>query len=252
MSDNLPSRTYRAVWVSDVHLGARECQAARLADFLDHTECQHLYLVGDFLDAWKLGRRIFWPASHDRVLRRITAMASSGCNVTLLPGNHDDVLRQFLGVTYGNFRIVDDCIHVGLDGRQFLVIHGDQFDEVIAKARWLAEVGERLYTMAIYFSRGLNKICSALGLPHMPLSKWLKHQAKATALQGYKEKLSQAASERGLQGVICGHTHKPEILEINGVTYMNDGDWVESCSALVEHIDGRLELLEFGTHNPLA
>jgi UDP-2,3-diacylglucosamine pyrophosphatase LpxH len=241
----LPARQYRAVWISDVHLGARECQAARLAEFLTQIETPHLYLVGDILDAWKLRRRWYWPASHNAVLARIMRMEQKGTQVILLPGNHDEFLRSYLGMAFGNIKILDDCMHTLLDGRRLLVIHGDQFDEVIMHAKWLAFIGEHAYTTAIYINRAFNFVRRKLGFEYWSLSAYLKQKVKSAVVRDYREKLVRAARERKLDGVVCGHTHTPEISEHDGVIYLNDGDWVESCSALVEHLDGRLEIIDF-------
>jgi len=229
-----------------VHLGARECQAARLAEFLTQIETPHLYLVGDIFDAWKLRRRWYWPASHNAVISRVMKMEQAGSQVVLLPGNHDEFLRNYLGMSFGNIKILDDCVHVLADGRRLLVIHGDQFDGVIIHAKWLAFVGERAYTTAIYINQAFNFVRRKLGFPYWSLSAYLKRRVKAAALKNYRISLIRAARDRKMDGVVCGHTHTPEISQQDdGVFYINDGDWVESCSALVEHLDGRLEIIDF-------
>jgi len=246
MNTSLPVRQFRAVWISDVHLGARECQAARLAEFLTQIETPHLYLVGDIFDAWKLRRRWYWPASHNAVVSRVMKMEQAGSQVVLLPGNHDEFLRNYLGMSFGNIKILDDCVHVLADGRRLLVIHGDQFDEVIIHAKWLAFVGERAYTIAIYINRAFNFVRRKLGFPYWSLSAYLKQRVKAAAVRDYRASLIRAARDRKMDGVVCGHTHTPEISQQeDDVLYINDGDWVESCSALVEHLDGRLEIIDF-------
>jgi UDP-2,3-diacylglucosamine pyrophosphatase LpxH len=245
MNSELPVRQFRAVWVSDVHLGARECQAGRLAEFLAQIETPHLYLVGDIFDVWKLRRRVFWPASHNAVITRILKMEQGGTAITLLPGNHDEMLRNYLGMAFGNIRIVDDCVHDCLDGRRLLVIHGDQFDSVIVHARWLAFVGERAYTFSVYINRAFNFLRRKLGFSYWSLSAYLKKTVKAAAVRDYRDNLIRAARDKKLDGVICGHTHTPEISQDGTTWYINDGDWVESCSALVEHLDGRLEIIDF-------
>ncbi|HCM84216.1 MAG TPA: UDP-2,3-diacylglucosamine diphosphatase [Alphaproteobacteria bacterium] len=251
MSNELPARQFRAVWISDVHLGARECQAARLAEFLQQVETPQLYLVGDIVDTWKLRRRWYWPSSHNAVFTRIMKMEQLGTAVILMPGNHDEMLRDYLGMSFGNVKILDDTIHTTLDGRRFLVIHGDQFDDVIIHAKWLAFIGERAYTIAIYVNQAFNYIRRKMGFAYWSLSAYLKQRVKAAAVRDYREKLVRAAQDRKLDGVICGHTHFAEITDINGIFYMNDGDWVESCTALVEHLDGRLEIIDFRPTNQL-
>lgn len=245
MSTLSPAQKYRAVWISDVHLGARECQAARLAEFLTQIETPRLYLVGDIVDVWKLRRRMYWPASHNAVLTRIMRMEQKGTEIILLPGNHDEILRDYLGMRFGNISIVDECVHTLLDGRRLLVIHGDQYDDVIVHAKWLAFIGEYAYTTAIYINRAFNFVRRKLGFSYWSLSAYLKQRVKAVAVRDYREKLLRAAADRKLNGVVCGHTHTPEMTDFNGILYVNDGDWVESCSALVEHLDGRLELIDF-------
>lgn len=245
MDNQLPAQHFRAVFISDVHLGARECQAARLAEFLQQIETPKLYLVGDTLDAWKLRRRMYWPPSHNAVLTRMMKMEQAGTEVFLLPGNHDEFLRNYLGMSFGNVKIIDDIVHMTLDGRRFLVIHGDQFDDVIIHAKWLAFVGERAYTIAIYINQAFNYIRRKLGFAYWSLSAYLKHRVKSAAVRDYRAKLVRAAEDRKLDGVICGHTHFSEMTDVNGTLYINDGDWVESCTALVEHLDGRLEIIDF-------
>lgn len=245
MSNELPVRSFRAVWISDVHMGARECQASRLAEFLQLIETPKLYLVGDTLDAWKLRRRIYWPPSHNAVLTRLMKMEQAGTEIFLMPGNHDEFLRNYLGMSFGNIKIMDETVHLTLDGKRLLVIHGDQFDDVIIHAKWLAFIGEWAYTIAIYINRAFNFVRRKMGFQYWSLSAYLKHRVKTAAVRDYRNKLLRAVDERKLDGVICGHTHFAEITEVNGKLFINDGDWVESCSALVEHLDGRLEIIDF-------
>ena len=238
---------YRSVFISDLHLGTPGCKAECLLDFLHHVESEYLYLVGDIVDGWRLKKRWFWPERHDQILHALLARASRGTRVFYLPGNHDEALRKLIGCTLGGVRILHDAIHKTADGRRLLVIHGDVFDKMCTDVRWLARVGSLAYETTLRINTGFNHVRRWLGLGYWPLSAFLKAQVKAAVnfVERYEHSLAAEARRRAVSGVICGHVHKPEIRTIEGVQYYNDGDWVESCSALVEHWDGRLELLHW-------
>jgi UDP-2,3-diacylglucosamine pyrophosphatase LpxH len=238
---------YRSVFISDLHLGTPGCKAECLLDFLHHVESEYLYLVGDIVDGWRLKKRWFWPEHHDQILRTLLARASRGTRVVYLPGNHDEALRRLIGCTLGGVRILHDAIHKTADGRRLLVIHGDVFDGVCTEVRWLARLGSIAYETTLTINTGFNVVRRWLGLGYWPLSAFLKAQVKAAVnfVERYEHSLAAEAKRRAVAGVVCGHVHKPEIRTIEGVQYYNDGDWVESCSALVEHWDGRLELLHW-------
>jgi len=238
---------YRSVFISDLHLGTPGCKAECLLDFLHHVESEYLYLVGDIVDGWRLKKRWFWPEHHDQILHSLLARASRGTRVVYLPGNHDEALRKLIGCTLGGVRILHDVIHKTADGRRLLVIHGDVFDGVCTDVRWLARLGSLAYETTLTINNGFNLVRRWLGLGYWPLSAFLKAQVKAAVnfVERYEHSLAAEARRRAVAGVICGHVHKPEIRTIEGVQYYNDGDWVESCSALVEHWDGRLELLHW-------
>ena len=238
---------YRSVFISDLHLGTPGCKAECLLDFLHHVESEYLYLVGDIVDGWRLKKRWFWPEHHEQILHSLLARASRGTRVVYLPGNHDEALRKLIGCTLGGVRILHDAIHETADGRRLLVIHGDVFDGVCTDVRWLARLGSLAYETTLTVNNGFNRVRRWLGLGYWPLSAFLKAQVKAAVnfVERYEHSLAAEARRRAVAGVVCGHVHKPEIRTIEGVQYYNDGDWVESCSALVEHWDGRLELLHW-------
>jgi UDP-2,3-diacylglucosamine pyrophosphatase LpxH len=247
-----PPRRYRTIFISDVHLGTRGCKADCLLDFLRHVESDYLYLVGDIVDGWRLQKKWFWPDKHAEVLERLLARARDGTEVVYLPGNHDEALRRLIGRSVGGVKIRHDTIHRTADGRRVLVVHGDVFDGVVTDMRWLALIGS-VAELALTANTWLNIARRWLGLGYWPLSAFLKQQVKAAVkfIDRYERSLAREAHRRSVCGVICGHVHKPEMRTIDGVLYYNDGDWVESCSALVEHDDGRLELLEWARQRRL-
>ncbi|WP_051279017.1 UDP-2,3-diacylglucosamine diphosphatase [Chitinilyticum aquatile] len=242
---DLPRLKFRSIWISDVHLGTAGCQAGYLLDFLKHTDAEHLYLVGDIIDGWALKRSWFWHQSHNDVIQKILRKARKGCKVTFIPGNHDEAARQFLGLMFGEIRIEDEIIHTTADGRHFLVLHGDRFDGVVQCARWLAVVGDRLYGITLTLNHWFNRLRARLGLGYWSLSQYLKHKVKTAVnfVTDFEEAVANEARDRGLDGVICGHIHKAEMRDINGILYCNDGDWVESLTALVEMPCGELRIL---------
>ncbi|KQW70954.1 UDP-2,3-diacylglucosamine hydrolase [Phenylobacterium sp. Root77] len=244
---DLPIRNYRAVFISDIHLGTKGCQAELLLDFIRHIECETLYLVGDIVDGWKLRSGWHWPQSHNDVVQKILRLARKGVNVIYVPGNHDDRVREFVGVHFGGVVVVRDAIHETADGKRFLVLHGDEFDGVVQHARWLAFVGDYAYRALIATNTLFNRIRRRMGFGYWSLSAFLKTRVK-NALQfveNFEAAVADEARRRGVDGVICGHIHKAEMRDIDGIAYINDGDWVESCSALVEHHDGTLEILHW-------
>lgn len=247
--DDEPGRPrLRAVFVSDVHLGTAGCQAGALLDFLKHHPSEQLYLVGDIVDGWQLRRRWFWPQAHNDVVQKLLRRARKGCRVVYVPGNHDEFARQFAGHAFGGIEVVQEAVHVMADGRRLWVLHGDAFDGVVQCARWLAYVGDNLYEFTLRLNRHLNRLRGRLGLPYWSLSAYLKHKVKKALnyVTSFEQAVAQEARRRGHDGVVCGHIHRAEMREIDGVLYCNDGDWVESRTALVEHLDGRLELVQWG------
>jgi UDP-2,3-diacylglucosamine pyrophosphatase LpxH len=242
---------YRSVFVSDTHLGTRGARCDFLADFLRRTSCQHMFLVGDIIDGWRLRKSWYWDADHDEVLRQILRHARGGTEVTYIPGNHDEMFRAWLdptalgGLEIGGIRLRQEAEHVTAAGKRLLVMHGDEFDSVVRYAKFLALLGDGAYSMALVFNRWLNSLRRRLGYPYWSLSAWLKRQVKGAvkAVDRVESALANEARRRGFAGVGCGHIHHAEMRDVGGVLYCNDGDWVESCTALVEHFDGRLEIV---------
>ena len=218
-----------------------------LLDFLKKTESETLYLVGDIFDGWRLKKNWFWPQAHNDVIQKLLRKARKGCRVIYLPGNHDEGARQFVGLTFGDIRIVDEIIHTTADGRRFLVIHGDQFDVVVRYAKWLARLGDTAYGLLLTLNTMVNAARRRLGYPYWSLSAFLKHRTKKAVeyLGRFETALCEEAGRRAVDGVICGHVHTAEITDIQGLAYINDGDWVESCTALVELQCGALEILRW-------
>jgi UDP-2,3-diacylglucosamine pyrophosphatase LpxH len=245
--DIRPSRSHRTIFISDTHLGTRGCKAEALADFLTHNECETLFLVGDIVDGWQIKRRWIWLETHTRVVSEILRKVDGGTRVIFVPGNHDEFARDYAGRLFAGVEIINETVHVTADGKRFLVLHGDRFDGVIACAKWLAHAGDWAYGMALRGNDILFRIRKALGLPYWSLSAWLKHKVKNAVeyISRYEETVAAEARKRGVDGVVCGHIHHAEIRMIGDVLYLNDGDWVESCSALVEDARGNMEILRW-------
>ncbi|OIQ90877.1 UDP-2,3-diacylglucosamine hydrolase [mine drainage metagenome] len=247
-------QTYRSIWISDVHLGTRGCKAEFLLDFLKNTESDYLYLVGDMIDGWRLKRSWYWPQAHNDVVQKLLRKARKGTKVVYVPGNHDEFARDYVDFHFGDVEVVDEAVHTMLDGRRFLVLHGDQFDGVVQYAKWLAHLGDHAYTLALGVNHWFNWARRKLGYPYWSLSAYLKHRVKNAVqfIARFEEAMADMAAKRGVEGVICGHIHHPEIRQFPEVCYANDGDWVESCSALVEHADGRLEIIYWAEARQLS
>ncbi len=238
---------YRAIFVSDVHLGTAGCQAGPLLEFMRAHESDYLYLIGDIVDGWQLRRRWHWPQAHNDVIQKLLRRARKGCQVVYVPGTHDEFARAFIGHRFGGIDVVVDAVHVTADGRRLWITHGDHFDAVIQRAKWLAYVGDYLYELSLRLNRHLNYGLARLGLPYWSLSAFLKHNVKSALnyVTDFEEAVAREARARGHQGVVCGHIHRAEMRDIGGILYCNDGDWVESRTALAEHHDGRLELIHW-------
>lgn len=247
---------YRSVFISDTHLGTRGCRADFLADFLRRTSAEHIYLVGDIIDGWRLRRGWYWDKHHDDVITLLLRSARAGTKITYVPGNHDEAVRRYLHLSLeiAGIRFADEAEHVTAAGERLLIIHGDQFDSVVRYARLLAVLGDWAYGAALVLNRWFNAARARLGCPYWSLSAYLKRQVKEAvkAIDRFEVALAAEAAARGFDGVVCGHIHHPEMRDVNGIRYINDGDWVESCTALVEHHDGRLELLDWAALNRLS
>jgi len=237
----------RAAFISDVHLGTRGCQAELLLEFIRELDCETLYLVGDIVDGWKMKSGWFWPQAHNDVVQKILRLARKGVRVVYIPGNHDDRIRDFCGIHFGGVVVARDAIHEAADGKRYLVTHGDEFDGVVQHAKWLAFLGDWGYRALLSANTWFNRARRLMGMGYWSLSAYLKHRVKNAVafIDNFEAAMAEEARRRGVQGVICGHIHHAEIRQIDGVTYINDGDWVESCTAVVERHDGTFEIVRW-------
>ncbi|HTH60961.1 MAG TPA: UDP-2,3-diacylglucosamine diphosphatase [Paraburkholderia sp.] len=243
--DHPDSTRYRTIWLSDIHLGSGGCQATYLLDFLRHNESEYLYLVGDIIDGWQLKKGWYWPQAHNDVVQKILRKARKGTHVVYIPGNHDEAARQFCNLAFGDIHVREEAFHTTLAGKRLWVVHGDLFDGVIQHAKWLAYLGDSAYTLILLLNRWFNRIRIKLGFQYWSLSQYLKHQVKNAVnfISSFERVMTDEARRRGCDGVVCGHIHKAEIRDIDGLLYCNDGDWVESLSALVETFEGELRIV---------
>lgn len=243
----------RSVWISDIHLGFKGCSAEFLLDFLHHVECEYLYLVGDIIDVWEMKKRMFWPQEHNNVIRTILGKAKHDTKVVFVPGNHDEVFRDYDGAVFGNVRIAHDAIHTTADNRKLLILHGDEFDSVVKCSPMVAKIGSRLYEFLLRANRWVNFVRRKMGFSYWSLAAFLKHKVKNAVqyISNFEEAVSHEAARQGVDGVVCGHIHRAEITRIHDIDYYNCGDWVESCTALVEQPDGEMQILHW-TDNTAA
>lgn len=245
-------KRYRSLWISDVHLGTEFCKAEYLEQFLKSYQCDTLYLVGDIVDAWALKSRFYWPQSHTNVVRKILTKSKRGTKVVYVTGNHDEFLRKFVDfeLNIGNISVVNEAIHETADGRQLLITHGDQFDIITRYHKWIAFAGDRGYDYLLVMNRHMNKLRQRMGMPYWSLSAYVKHKVKMAVnfISEFEDALAYECRKRGLDGVVCGHIHHAEVRDIEGVTYYNCGDWVESCTALAEREDGSMEIIHWADH----
>lgn len=242
-----PLTPYRAVFISDIHLGTRTSQASALLDFLRVVEADTFYLVGDIVDFWRVRRGPHWPQAHNDVLQKLLRKVRKGSRIIFIPGNHDEGLRDFCGMHFGGIEVHRDCIHETATGKRYIVMHGDEFDIVVRNARWLAFLGDRGYETALWLNNPLNWIRRHLGLGYWSFSAYLKNRVKkAVAFIGaYEEAVAGEARRHGAHGIICGHIHHAANRHISDVHYLNCGDWVESCTAIVESRTGELRLIQW-------
>ena len=245
VSEDSPDRRFRTLFISDVHLGARGSQADRLLDFLRIHDADTIYLVGDIVDGWALSSTWYWPQSHNDFVQKMLRKARKGAKIVYVPGNHDEFLRKYYGTHFGGIDVVENTVHTGADGKRYLVIHGDIFDLVVQNARWLAHLGDKAYDFAIQMNRFVNFFRRLFGVPYWSLSQWAKLKVKKAVnyIGAFEATLAGEARRHGCDGVICGHIHYATIHDEHGITYMNCGDWVESCTALAEHEDGTFEII---------
>jgi len=243
------TRHFRTLFISDIHLGARGCQAELLLDFLRNHDADTIYLVGDIVDGWRLRSSWYWPQAHNDVVQKLLRKARKGARMIYVPGNHDEFLRDYYGTHFGGIDVAERHIHTGPDGRRYLVIHGDHFDLVVTQARWLAHLGDHAYALAIVLNRIFNDLRRRFGFGYWSLSQWAKHKVKNAVnyIGEFEKTLVLEAKRSGTAGVICGHIHHAAIHNDFGITYINCGDWVESCTAVAEYPDGRFEIITWTT-----
>ena len=241
---------YRTIWLSDVHLGFKGCQARFLLDFLHHTQCEYLYLVGDIIDVWNMKRGIYWPQAHNNVVRSLLGKAKHDTQVVYVPGNHDEIFREYTGMTMGNIAIRDNAIHITAKGLRLLVLHGDEFDTLVKCSPWLAHMGSHAYDLLIRFNILLNGFRRSFGMPYWSLAGFLKQKIKnaVSYIGNFEQAVVYEAGKQGVDGLVCGHIHHAAIQSYGGVAYYNCGDWVESCTALVEDFSGNIGLVRWAEH----
>ena len=242
---------FRTIFLSDLHLGTRTAQPARVLDFLKKHDAETVYLVGDIIDGWRLRHSWFWPRINDEIVALLLAKQRAGTRLVYLPGNHDEFMRDFYGRPFAGVEVIEEVVHEGADGKRYLILHGDKFDVVVAHARWLALLGDGAYRLAITLNGQVNRVRRAFGLTYWSLSAWAKRKVKNAVnyLGEFEMQMTAEAKRVGADGVVCGHIHHAVIRDMDGVTYMNCGDWVESCTALVEHGDGRFEIIAWSAQS---
>ncbi len=239
-------KRYKTIFISDTHLGSKGAKTEFLAEFLKYNQCEKLYLVGDIIDGWRLKKRMFWPQSHTNVIRRILTLSKRGTDVIYVTGNHDDFLRRYSGLNFGNIQLCDEAVFEN-QGKRYLVIHGDKYDSVIQTQKWLAFIGDWGYETLVVLNRHFNRLRHKMGMGYWSLSSYVKQRVKKAVsfISAYEKAVIEDCREQGHDGVICGHIHHPEMRELEGIEYINCGDWVESCTAIVETLDGELKLLHW-------
>lgn len=238
---------YRTVWLSDVHLGSKDCQAEYLKSFLDSVKCERLYLVGDIVDIISLKRKFYWPASHYEIIQKIRAMAANGTEVIYIPGNHDAVMREYCGSEMFNIKVVPRYIHETMEGKKLLVVHGDELDHAILYRKLYRVIGDTAYDFMVFLHRETTRVRNIMGIPYWSLATYIKTHVKEArkVIEKFENAAIKLAKNEHLDGIVCGHIHQPEIIERNGILYCNDGDWTESCTALTESKTGELQLLHW-------
>lgn len=243
--------SYRTVFVSDLHIGSRGFKADNFIEFIKGVECEKLVLVGDIVDIWALSRRVYWPQSHTKALQALLKKANRGTRVVYIPGNHDEAIRGYLDaiVRIGdNILVESQHRHVTASGRKVWCMHGDEVDVIIKNHRALTFLGDLGYNLVMALNPLVKRARKALGRrDHWSLSGYLKHEVKKRIkiMSNFEMATSKVARENGCDAVVCGHTHIPEEIEMEDVYYYNCGDWVDSCTYLVEHHDGEIDLMQW-------
>lgn len=236
---------YRAVWLSDIHLGNKDCKADYLLAFLESSKIDMLYLVGDVVDMWAMSKQFRWPESHNKVLQKLLSLSQQGCKVVYLPGNHDEPLQKYSGMGFGDVQIEREYVHVTAQNKKLLIMHGDQFDQEVCLGQFHSWVGDKGYMLLMFLNRHYNKIRACLGFPYWSLAGYIKSRINGAnkAIARYRDACCRYARKAKVDGIVCGHIHHPEMMKINGIDYYNDGDWVENCTALAESHTGELSLV---------
>ena len=246
----------RSVFISDVHLGTRACKAERLLEFLKAHPSEHIFLLGDIVDFWAMSRGgIYWSAAQNTIVQKLLRSARHGTHIFFIPGNHDEALREYVGTSFGDIRVEYEYVHTALDGRRYLLLHGDEFDQVTRYHKWVAILGDMAYNLLVSINNWLSWLRRTLRRPgYWSLAGYAKRKVKTAVsfIFDFEDSVVRHARERGLDGVVCGHIHWAAMKETDGVTYLNCGDWVDSCTAIVEHLDGRMELVAWHAHNAPA
>ena len=245
--DNRDAVKVRTLFISDIHLGSKASKADFLLDFLRVHEAETIFLVGDIVDGWRLKRSWYWPQNCNDVVQKLLRKGRKGARIVYVPGNHDDFMRDFPGIHFGGIEVARNMIHEAADGKRYLVLHGDEFDVVVRNARFIAHLGDWAYDTAIALNVWIARARRLLGLPYWSFSAWAKLQVKRAVnfIGEFQRVVADEARRSNVDGVICGHIHHAVIEDIDGITYINTGDWVESCTAVVEHFDGRMELIRW-------
>ncbi len=242
------NKNYRTIWISDLHLGSTQCHSEMLLDFLKYNDSEKLYLVGDIIDFWALSKKMYWPREHNTVIQKILRKARHGTQVIYVPGNHDENVREYDNYVFGDIVVKNSDIHETVDGKRFLIVHGDEYDTIAQCHKWLAKLGSEGYDLLISLNRMLRIVRRWIGFrSNFSLAAYVKFKVKNAVqfISDYEESIVSTLTDRDLDGVICGHIHHAEIKEINGFLYVNTGDFVESCTAIAEHFDGTLELIRW-------
>ena len=248
-------RRVRSIFLSDIHLGTRACQAERLLDFLRVHDAEHVYLLGDIIDFWSLERGVYWPTLHNTFVQKMLKRARHEVKVVLVPGNHDEALREYVGTNFGDIKVVREAIHTAADGRRYFLMHGDEFDQITRYHRWVALLGDIAYGLLLRLNGRLSWVRRKLRLTgYWSLAGYAKRKVKGALefVYGFEESVAHHVRQMGLDGVVCGHIHSAAIKNIGGIVYINCGDWVDSCTAIVEHEDGRMELVHWRESEVLA
>ncbi len=244
----METNQYRTIWISDLHIGSTQCQADVLLDFLKHNDSENLYLVGDIIDFWALSKKMYWPTSHNTIIQKILRKARHGTHVTYIPGNHDENVREYNNYVFGDIEVINTAYHTTADGKKFMIVHGDEYDTIAQYHQWIAKLGSNGYDFLLQVNRLIRFVRRLLGVQsHFSLAAYIKYKVKNIVqfISDYEENIVNTLKKEAVDGVICGHIHHAELKMIGGFYYINTGDFVESCTAIVEHFNGELELIHW-------